>query len=88
MTAAISATPRNAPAKGIVYMLAASATLVDECVGWRRWLAVAVGVLGVLIAAQPSAAGIGAGARFSLAAALFHALAQAAGAAPGSPRDS
>jgi drug/metabolite transporter (DMT)-like permease len=138
MTAAITSTPRNAPAKGIVYMLAASATLtimdagvkwltagypVPQIgfmrygigifvavamaarlggiatlrtrrlgghalrslfnlvtmltfyyVGWRRWLAVVVGFIGVLIAAQPSAAGINAGALYALAAALFYAL--------------
>jgi drug/metabolite transporter (DMT)-like permease len=55
-------------------MTALSVPLLRERVGWRRWLAVVVGFLGVLIAAQPSAAGISAGALFALAAALFYAL--------------
>jgi drug/metabolite transporter (DMT)-like permease len=48
--------------------------LLGERVGWRRWLAVVVGFLGVLVAAQPSTAGINAGALFALTAALFYAL--------------
>ena len=57
-----------------LFMTALSVPLLSERVGWRRWLAVVVGFLGVLIAAQPSAAGISAGALFALAAALFYAL--------------
>jgi drug/metabolite transporter (DMT)-like permease len=57
-----------------LFMTALSVPLLRERVGWRRWLAVVVGFLGVLIAAQPSAAGISAGALFALAAALFYAL--------------
>jgi drug/metabolite transporter (DMT)-like permease len=57
-----------------LFMTALSVPLLGERVGWRRWSAVTVGFLGVLIAAQPSAAGISAGALYALAAALFYAL--------------
>ena len=57
-----------------LFMTALSVPLLGERVGWRRWLAVTVGFLGVLIAAQPSAEGISAGAIWALAAALFYAL--------------
>ena len=57
-----------------LFMTALSVPLLRERVGWRRWLAVAVGFLGVLIAVQPSAAGISTGALYALAAALFYAL--------------
>jgi drug/metabolite transporter (DMT)-like permease len=57
-----------------LFMTALSVPLLGERVGWRRWLAVTVGFLGVLIAAQPSGAGISTGALWALAAALFYAL--------------
>lgn len=57
-----------------LFMTALSVPLLGERVGWRRWSAVVVGFLGVLVAAQPSAAGISTGALFALAAALFYAL--------------
>ena len=57
-----------------LFMTALSVPLLREHVGWRRWSAVGVGFLGVLIAAQPSATGISAGALWALAAALFYAL--------------
>ncbi len=57
-----------------LFMTALSVPLLGERVGWRRWSAVVVGFLGVLIAAQPSPAGISAGALYALAAALFYAL--------------
>src|SRR5215813_2685291 len=57
-----------------LFMTALSVPLLRERVGWRRWLAVVVGFIGVLIAAQPSADGISAGALFALGAALFYAL--------------
>jgi drug/metabolite transporter (DMT)-like permease len=57
-----------------LFMTALSVPLLGERVGWRRWMAVVVGFFGVLIAAQPSAAGISAGALYALAAALFYAL--------------
>ena len=57
-----------------LFMTALSVPLLGERVGWRRWSAVATGFIGVLIAAQPSSAGISTGAIFALAAALFYAL--------------
>jgi drug/metabolite transporter (DMT)-like permease len=41
---------------GPIYVTALSATLLGERVGWRRWTAVIVGFVGVLIALQPSPA--------------------------------
>jgi drug/metabolite transporter (DMT)-like permease len=41
---------------GPIYVTALSALLLGEKVGWRRWLAVLAGFLGVLIALRPSAA--------------------------------
>jgi len=57
-----------------LFMTALSVPLLHERVGWRRWLAVIVGFVGVLIAAQPSTTGISTGALWALAAALFYAL--------------
>jgi drug/metabolite transporter (DMT)-like permease len=57
-----------------LFMTALSVPLLRERVGRRRWSAVGVGFLGVLVAAQPSGAGISAGALWALAAALFYAL--------------
>src|SRR5262249_8865726 len=57
-----------------LFMTALSVPLLGERVGWRRWSAVTAGFIGVLIAAQPSSAGISTGALFALAAALFYAL--------------
>lgn len=39
-----------------IYVTALSALLLGEQVGWRRWSAVAVGFVGVIIALRPSAA--------------------------------
>ncbi|KAA1177399.1 DMT family transporter [Rhizobium tropici] len=41
---------------GPIYVAAISHFFLDERIGWRRWLAVFVGFLGVLIALRPSAA--------------------------------
>ena len=41
---------------GPIYVTALSAMLLNERVGWRRWIAVLLGFLGVLIALRPSAA--------------------------------
>ena len=41
---------------GPIYVTALSALLLGEKVGWRRWLAVLAGFVGVLIALRPSAA--------------------------------
>jgi drug/metabolite transporter (DMT)-like permease len=57
-----------------LFMTTLSVPLLRERVGWRRWSAVGVGFLGVLIAAQPSGSGISTGALWALAAALFYAL--------------
>ena len=43
---------------GPIYVTALSALLLKEQVGWRRWSAVLVGFLGVLIALRPSAASL------------------------------
>src|SRR4029079_4757678 len=40
-------------------MAVLSAAFLKERVGWRRWLAVTVGFLGVIIVLQPSGAGFG-----------------------------
>lgn len=39
-----------------IYIAALSPLLLGEHVGWRRWTAIAVGFLGVVVALQPSAA--------------------------------
>jgi drug/metabolite transporter (DMT)-like permease len=39
-----------------IYVAALSPLLLGEKVGWRRWTAIAIGFLGVLVALQPSAA--------------------------------
>jgi drug/metabolite transporter (DMT)-like permease len=41
---------------GPIYVTAFSALLLGEQVGWRRWLAVLAGFVGVLVALRPSAA--------------------------------
>jgi drug/metabolite transporter (DMT)-like permease len=41
---------------GPIYVTALSAALLGEKIGWRRWLAVLAGFIGVLIALRPSAA--------------------------------
>ncbi|GHF56618.1 DMT family transporter [Seohaeicola zhoushanensis] len=45
-----------------------AALVLHEPVGWRRWSAICVGFLGVLIVMRPSAEGIDAGAIFALVA--------------------
>jgi len=57
-----------------LFMTILSVPLLGERVGWRRWTAVVVGFLGVIVIVQPSVSGIGAGAMFALAAAMFYAL--------------
>jgi drug/metabolite transporter (DMT)-like permease len=42
-----------------IYVTAASGLVLGERVGWRRWSAVAVGFIGVLVALQPSTRAIG-----------------------------
>jgi drug/metabolite transporter (DMT)-like permease len=57
-----------------LFMTILSIPLLGENVGWRRWSAVVVGFVGVIVIVQPSPSGIGTGALFALAAALLYAL--------------
>ncbi|MEB2845050.1 EamA family transporter [Rhizobiales bacterium RZME27] len=50
-----------------IYVAALSPILLKEKVGWRRWSAIAVGFLGVVIALQPGAASFGLPALLALA---------------------
>jgi drug/metabolite transporter (DMT)-like permease len=59
---------------GPIYVTALSALLLGERVGWRRWSAVLVGFVGVLIALEPSAATLTLPALIALAGSLFYAL--------------
>jgi drug/metabolite transporter (DMT)-like permease len=56
-----------------IYVTALSALFLREHVGWRRWSAVTVGFIGVLIALRPSAATIPWPALIALAGSLFFA---------------
>lgn len=55
-------------------MTALSVPLLGEQVGWRRWSAVIIGFVGVIVILQPSPAGISSGALFALVAAVCYAL--------------
>ncbi|MDZ7713553.1 MAG: hypothetical protein U5L06_10760 [Rhodovibrio sp.] len=55
-------------------MTALSRPLLGENVGWRRWSAVLVGFLGVLIVVKPGTAAFQPAALIALAAALLYAL--------------
>ena len=57
-----------------LFMTALSVPLLHERVGWRRWTAVLVGFVGVIVCLRPSTQGISTGALFALAAALLYAL--------------
>lgn len=59
-----------------LFMTALSGPLLKEQVGWRRWSAVLIGFIGVLIAVQPGRDGIGYGAMLALIAAGSYALLQ------------
>ncbi len=59
---------------GPLFMTALSVVLLKERVGPRRWTAVIVGLLGVLLILQPSGAGFTLGAFYALAAAFLYAL--------------
>lgn len=59
---------------GPIYVTALSATLLGEHVGWRRWTAVVVGFIGVLIALQPSPATLTWPALIALTGSFFYAL--------------
>ncbi|WP_245710944.1 DMT family transporter [Citreimonas salinaria] len=56
-----------------VFITALSALLLKEHVGWRRWSAVLVGFLGVLVVVRPGSAAFQPAALFPVATALFYA---------------
>ncbi|EMS95315.1 hypothetical protein H009_23133 [Agrobacterium tumefaciens str. Cherry 2E-2-2] len=49
-----------------IYVAALSPFLLGEKVGWRRWTAIAIGFIGVLIALKPSSASLTSAALFSI----------------------
>ena len=49
-----------------IYVAALSPFLLGEKVGWRRWTAIAIGFIGVLVALQPSSASLTSAALFSI----------------------
>lgn len=49
-----------------IYVAALSPFLLGEKVGWRRWTAIAIGFVGVLIALKPSSASLTSAALFSI----------------------
>ena len=57
-----------------IYVTALSAIFLKEPVGWRRWSAVTVGFIGVLIALRPSAATLTWPALIAIAGSLFYAI--------------
>ena len=59
---------------GPIYVTAISALFLKERVGWRRWTAVLVGFLGVVIALRPSAATLTLPALIALGGSLSFAL--------------
>ncbi len=59
---------------GPIYVTALSALFLGEHVGWRRWSAVLVGFLGVIICLRPSAATLTMPALIALAGSIFFAL--------------
>jgi drug/metabolite transporter (DMT)-like permease len=58
---------------GPLFATAGAALILRETVGWRRWSAVAVGFLGVLIVLRPGAVSPSLGASLALASALLGA---------------
>jgi drug/metabolite transporter (DMT)-like permease len=59
---------------GPIYVTALSVVLVGEQVGWRRWTAVLIGFVGVLLALRPSAATLTLPACIALIGSVFFAL--------------
>jgi drug/metabolite transporter (DMT)-like permease len=57
-----------------IIVVALSAVFLGEKVGWRRWLAVLAGFVGVVIAMRPSAASVSFGSMIALAGAFCSAL--------------
>lgn len=56
-----------------IYVAAVSPFLLGERVGWRRWTAIAIGFVGVLVALEPSAATLTAPAFISIAGSMCFA---------------
>jgi drug/metabolite transporter (DMT)-like permease len=59
---------------GPIYVTALSVPLLRERVGWRRWSAVLVGFLGVVIALRPSTASLTLPALIALGGSVFYAM--------------
>lgn len=59
---------------GPIYVTALSPFLLGERVGWRRWTAVAVGFVGVVLALHPSPDNVSLGTACALAGSLSYAL--------------
>jgi drug/metabolite transporter (DMT)-like permease len=59
---------------GPIYVTALSVILLGETVGWRRWTAVAVGFVGVVLALRPSAASFTLPAIIALGGSIFFAV--------------
>lgn len=57
-----------------LFMTGLSVVLLKERVGWRRWSAVIIGFLGVVLILQPSGAGVATGAMLALVSAFLYAL--------------
>jgi len=58
-----------------LFVVVLAALLLHEAVGWRRWAAVAVGFVGVLVMTRPSSASFDLATLAALAASFFFALA-------------
>ncbi|MCB1489677.1 MAG: DMT family transporter, partial [Bauldia sp.] len=58
---------------GPIYVTVLAVIFLGEKVGWRRWLAVLVGFVGVVIALQPGAGAFGWHALIAFAGSLFYA---------------
>ena len=59
---------------GPIYVTALSVVLLGETVGWRRWSAVLVGFVGVVLALRPSAASFTLPALIALGGSIFFAI--------------
>lgn len=59
---------------GPIYVTIMAAVFLGERVGWRRWLAVLVGFVGVIIALGPSASSFGAPALIAFAGSIIYSL--------------
>lgn len=60
---------------GPIYTLLAARLLLGEQIGWRRWTAIAVGFVGVLIALKPSTASLTGPALLALVGSVCYSLA-------------